>query len=82
MVSTVTSSTISTISSLSAMGLSTVLGVICVLALIALLTTKELASAGQSGTSKLVARYCDIGILPLAAAFGVTVIIKVVEILA
>ena len=82
MVSTVTSSTISTISTVTAMGLTVGLGVVCVLALIALLTTKELASAGQTGNSKLVARFCDIGILPLVVAFGITVVVKVAEILA
>ncbi len=82
MVSTVTSSTISTISSITAMGFTVALGVVCVLALITLLTTKELATAGQSGNSKLIARFCDIGILPLVVAFGITVIVKVVEILA
>jgi hypothetical protein len=81
MVSTVTSSTISTIST-NAAGLTTAIGIISVLALIALLTTKELASAGQSGTSRLVAKYCDIGILPLTFAFAVTVVVKVIEILA
>jgi hypothetical protein len=82
MVSTVTSSTISTISTTTAIGLSVAIGVVAVLALIALLTTKELATAGQSGPAKLIAKFCDIGILPLAIAFGVTVAIKVVEILA
>ena len=81
MVSTVTSSTISTISTTTAVGLSVALGVVGVLALIALLTTKELASAGRGGRVRLVARFCDIGILPLALAFAVTVAIKVVEIL-
>jgi H+/Cl- antiporter ClcA len=82
MISTVTSSTISTISTVTAMGFTVALGVVCVLALIALLTTKELASAGQSGNSRLIAKFCDIGILPLVVAFGVTVVIKVVDILA
>jgi|WetSurMetagenome_2_1015567.scaffolds.fasta_scaffold1491205_1 hypothetical protein len=82
MVSTVTSSTISTISTVTAMGLTVGLGVVCVFALIALLTTKELASAGQTGNSKLIAKFCDIGILPLVVAFGITVVVKVAEILA
>jgi hypothetical protein len=64
------------------MGLTVGLGVVCVFALIALLTTKELASAGQTGNSKLIAKFCDIGILPLVVAFGITVVVKVAEILA
>ncbi len=82
MVSTVTSSTISTITTTTAVGLATAIAVVGVLALIGLLMTKELASAGQSGNSKLVARFCDVGVLPLAVAFAVTVGIKVVQILA
>jgi hypothetical protein len=82
MVSTVTSSTISTVTSIAVAGFGVALGVVCVIALIALLTTKELASAGESGSSKFIARFCDIGILPLVVTFGITVIIKVVDILA
>lgn len=73
-------STVSTVTTAS-MGLITAIGVSSIIALIWLLMAKEITSVSQSGTSKLVARFCDVGILPLTITFAVTTFIKVVEIL-
>ncbi len=81
MVSTVTVSTVSTVSTVTAVGLVMAVGVISAVALLGLLTTKELATAHGSVRSRMVARFCDIGVWPLLAAFAATVVIKVVEVL-
>ena len=81
MVSTVTVSTVSTVSTVTALGLAVAMGVIGAVALVGLLTTKELAMAHASVRSRLIARFCDVGIWPLVAAFAVTVVLKVVEVL-
>ncbi len=82
MVSTVTVSTVSTISTVTAVSLAVAVGVVGAVALVALLTTKELATAHASVRSRLIARFCDVAIWPLLAAFAVTVVLKVVEVLA
>jgi hypothetical protein len=81
MVSTVTTSTVTTISTISTLGLATAVGLAGTLTLICLLMARELAGVQSSSRYKLVASFCDIGIVPLVLAFGVTVIIKVIEVL-
>ncbi len=63
------------------MGLTAVVGIAAVISLICLLTTKELASAGDSGSSLRIARFVSIGILPLVMAFAVIATVKIAEIL-
>jgi hypothetical protein len=81
MVSTVTTSTVTTISTITAMGLVTAVGLAGTLTLICLLMTRELAGVQTSSKYKMLAKFSDVGIIPLTLAFGVTVILKVVEVL-
>jgi hypothetical protein len=74
--------TVSSISTITAMGLALAVGVLGTVTLIALLTIKELAAVQSSPVSRLVARFSDVGILPMMVAFAVTVAIKVAEMLA
>jgi len=78
MISTVTTSTITTISTITATGTA----VIVVVVLIAFLITKELAATANSTSPQHVARYLNIGILPLLMIFAVTVSVKIAAILA
>lgn len=81
LVSTVTVSTVSTISTVSTVGLAVAVGVVGAVALIGLLATKEMATAHGSVRGRLIARFCDVGVWPLLAAFAVTVALKVAEVL-
>ena len=80
MISTVTTSTISTVSIMVGFGM--VLGVVAVIALIVFLCAKELASASESKSHRILAKSLDVGIVPLIIAFAMIVAMKVVEILA
>ena len=79
MVSTVTVSTVSTVSTVTAVGLVVAVGVISAVVLLSLLATKELATAHGSVRSRLIARFCNVGVWPLLAAFAVTLVMKVIE---
>ncbi|MCL0091812.1 hypothetical protein M1N59_00915 [Dehalococcoidales bacterium] len=79
MISTVTTSTVTLI---EAMGLAAITGGAATVALIALLIARELASASLSPSSQLIARFLNVGILPLIVVFAVTVAVKIAEILA
>ncbi len=78
MVSTVVTSTISTVTDL---GLEDAAGLASALTLICLLVTRELAGVQLSSRYKLLAVFSDIGIIPLILAFGVTVTLKVINVL-
>lgn len=55
---------------------------IIVVALIVFLTAKELAGASLSPSHQLIARFLNVGILPLIMAFAVVIAVKIAEILA
>lgn len=55
---------------------------IIVVALIVFLTAKELVGASLSPSHQLIARFLNVGILPLIMAFAVVVAVKIAEILA
>ncbi len=82
MITTVTVSTVTTVSTIAAMGLTAVVSGIAIVALIFFLATKELASAGNSGTSLRIARFSAIAIAPLLIAFAVVMTVKIFEVLA
>lgn len=63
------------------MGLATAVGLAGTLTLICLLMTRELAGVQSYSRYKLVAAFSDIGIIPLVLAFGITVTLKVIEVL-
>lgn len=81
MITTVTSTTISSITTANISTITTI-GVLAVITLIGLLMTKEFASVGVSNKAKMLARCCDVAILPLTLVFATSVVMKVVEILA
>ena len=79
MITTVT--TITTITTIAAIGITAALSIACVATLILFLTTKELASARRSDTYTRIARFVNIGILPLVLVFAVIVAVKIIEVL-
>jgi hypothetical protein len=81
MITTVTTTTVTTVITVAAMGLTAAVSIAAVASLIFFLTVKELASAGESGTSLRIARFFSIGILPLVMAFAVIVAVRIAEVL-
>jgi len=77
MISTVTTSTVTTMT-----GFGMTLGLVAVIALIAFLGVRELATASEGGTQRLLAKSLDIGIVPLIIAFAMIIAMEMVEILA
>ena len=75
MITTVT--TVTTVTTIAVMGLTAAISIAAVVSLVAFLTTKELASAGHFRSSTRVAKFVNVGILPLAIAFAVIVAIKI-----
>ena len=59
-----------------------ILGLVAVIGLVAFLCAKELAAASEISSRRSLAKFLDIGIVPLIIAFAMIVMIKVVEILA
>jgi len=63
-------------------GLATALGLVATLTLICLLITRELTEGQSSLKYKLVAKFSDVAIIPLTIVFGITIILKILEVLA
>ena len=80
MITTVT--TVTTVTTIAALGLTGIIGIAAVVLLMLFLTTKELAGASSSGLSLRIAKFVNVGILPLVMAFAVIVVMKIVEVLA
>ena len=78
MITTVT--TVTTITTIAVTGLTAAISVAAVVSLIALLTTKELVGTGHFKSSVRVAKFANVGILPLALAFGVIVAVELLGI--
>ncbi|MFC1938113.1 hypothetical protein ACFLVS_03270 [Chloroflexota bacterium] len=78
MISTVTTSTISTVTTTIGFGLA--IGIVAVIALLVFLYTRELAAASEKSRHKYLAKYLDIGIVPLLIAFIVIASMKIMEI--
>ena len=79
MITTVT--TVTTTTMIAAMGLATALSIAAAVGLVIFLTTKELAGANRSGSSVRIAKFANVGILPLAIAFAIIVVIQIAGIL-
>ena len=79
MISTVTTSTVTTVTTMIGFGMA--LGLVAVIALIAFLGIRELATASEGGTQRLLAKSLDIGIVPLIIAFAMIIAMEMVEIL-
>lgn len=79
MITTITTTTVTTV---AAMGLAAGITIAAVICLILFLATKELAGASGTTSSRRVAKFLDVSIIPLAIVFAVVVTIKIVELLA
>ena len=82
MIITVTTSTITTVTTVAAMGLTAAVSVAAIVGLILFLVTRELASASGSNASSRIARFFNVGILPLMMAFTVIVAVKIAGVIA
>ncbi len=81
MITTVTTSTVTTVTAIAAMGLTAAVTVAAIASLIAFLTTKEVSGAAHSGSHLRIARFVNIGVVPLIIVFGVIVIAKILEVI-
>lgn len=86
MITTITTSTISTITTVTSsvtatISLGVIFGVVAVVTLLLFLCVKELAAASTGNSQKVLARFLDVGIIPLAIAFVLIVAVKVLEML-
>jgi hypothetical protein len=82
MVTTVSTTTVTTVTTIAAMGLTAAISMAAAVILVLFLSTKELASAGKSAVSMHVTRFLGIGIVPLLVVFAVTMVVKIIEVLA
>jgi len=64
-----------------ALGLTVAMSVAAVVSLILLLITKELTGSEGSGTSLRIARFVNVGIVPLLIVFAVIVAVDIALIL-
>jgi len=81
MITTVSTTTVTTVTAIAAMGLTATLSIAATILLIFFLSTKELAAAGNSGTSLRISRYLSIGIVPLLLTFMVIIVIQIAQML-
>ena len=79
MISTITTTTVTAI---AAMGFSTAIGIAAAIMLVVFLAAKQLAGAGNSGSSLRIARFLNVSLLPLGIAFAVIVAVKIAGLLA
>lgn len=75
MITTVT--TVTTVTTIAALGLTAIMSVAAVVSLIGFLVTKELASSQRSATFTRIAKFVNVGIVPLLMAFAVIVAIQI-----
>ncbi len=75
MITTIT--TVTTVTTIAVAGLTAAISIAAVVSLVAFLTTKELAGTGHFRSSLRIAKFVNIGILPLAIAFAVIVAVKI-----
>lgn len=74
-------STVTTVTT-TALGLSTVVNIGSIgagLSLIFFLVTKELAGSNASGAFTRVAKFVNIGIVPLLMVFAITIAVKILQ---
>ncbi len=83
MITTVVTSVTSTVTSVTAIAdFRIIAGLVAVIALIAFLCVKELVAVRGDSSHQSLAKFLDVGIIPLIIAFAMIVIVTVVEILA
>jgi len=71
MITTSTTAIITSITAMGATGLTAALGIAAVVSLIVFLTAKELAGTTSSGSPRRIAKFVNVGIVPLIIAFAV-----------
>ena len=77
--------TVTTVTAITAIGLTAVISIVAVVSLIVFLITKELASASVAHSHLRInrrfriARFVDVGTIPLLMAFVIIVAVKIVE---
>lgn len=91
MITTITTSSITSITSVTSTITTTTtavigfmvltLGIVAVAALVILLCTKELAAVSAGQSNRILAKFLDVGIVPLAITFALIVIARVIEII-
>ena len=80
MITTIVTSTVTSVTTMLDFGM--ILGLVTVIALVAFLCAKELAGVSKNSSSRSLAKFLDIGIIPLIIAFAMIVVVMVMEILA
>ena len=80
MITTVT--TVTTVTTIAALGLTGIISTGVTVLLMLFLTTKELAGASNLGFPLRIAKFVNVGIIPLVMVFAVVVVMKIVEVIA
>ena len=80
MITTVVTSTVTSVTAIAGFGM--IPGLVAAIALVAFLCVKELAAANGSNSHQSLAKFLDVGIIPLIIAFTMIVIVTIVEIIA
>lgn len=80
MITTVVTSTVTSVTTIAGFGM--IPGLLAAIALVAFLCVKELAAANGSSSHQSLAKFLDVGIVPLIIAFTMIVIVTIVEIIA
>lgn len=81
MITTITTTTVTTVTAIAAMGLTAAVSIAAIVSLIVFLTTKEVAGASNTNTRLRVAKFVNVGIVPLVIVFSVIVIVKLLEVI-
>ena len=63
--------TVTTVTAVATMGIAEALGIAAAVSLIVFLTAKELVGATHSSSSLRIAKFANVGIVPLIIAFAV-----------
>ena len=79
MITTIVTSTVTTVT--TAVDFGMIFGLVAVIGLIAFLCARELAATSENSSHRSLAKFLDIGIIPLIIVFAMIVMMKVVEIL-
>lgn len=81
MITTVTTSTVTTVTMIAAMGLTATITVAALVTLIAFLTTKEVSGAVHSSARVRIARFVNVGIVPLAIVFVCLLVVAILQVM-
>ncbi len=80
MITTIVTSTVTSVTAISGFGM--IPGLVAAIALVAFLCVKELATANENSSHQSLAKFLDVGIVPLILAFTMIVIVTIVGIIA